>query len=63
MSKKRWKMEFCNVGRDELINNTLKIYFSYPIIFNQRISFSNIENKMSNYLMYNKRNNIKYYPK
>ena len=61
--KKHWKMEFCDVGRDELINNTLKIYFSYPIIFNQRISFSNIENKTSNYLMYNKRNNIKYYPK
>jgi hypothetical protein len=61
--KKHWKMEFCDVGRDELINNTLKIYFSYPIIFNQRISFSNIENKMSYYLMYNKYNNIKYYPK
>lgn len=62
--KKHWKMEIDGVvGRDELVNNTLKIYFSYPIVFNQRISFSNIENKMSYYCMYNKYNNIKYYPK
>jgi len=62
--KKHWKMEIDGVvGGEELVNNTLKIYFSYPIIFNQRISFSNIENKVSYYCMYNKYNNIKYYPK
>jgi GR25 family glycosyltransferase involved in LPS biosynthesis len=56
------KMNNNNFDRDILIKNNLKIYFSYPIVFNQRESFSNIENKISYYSHYNKLDNIKFYP-
>jgi hypothetical protein len=61
--RNHWRInKYSNAGK-EIINNDLKIYFTYPIIFNQRNSFSNIENRMSLYSHYNKLRNTMYYPK
>jgi GR25 family glycosyltransferase involved in LPS biosynthesis len=58
-----WRINTNLNGCKDLLNHDLNIYFTYPQLFNQRISFSNIENKVTSYLHYNKLRNKQYYPK
>lgn len=60
--KKHWKNNEYLMQKEGITNHNLKIYFSYPIIFNQRESYSNIQNKHTNYIYWNNLNNKKYYP-
>jgi GR25 family glycosyltransferase involved in LPS biosynthesis len=61
-TKKHWRMNTNLTGIKELLEHDLKIYFYYPILFNQRMSFSNIENRFTSYGGFNKLQNIKNYP-
>lgn len=62
--RNHWRInrDWLNGGND-LLNHDLKIYFTYPQLFNQRTSFSNIENKMTSNSQYNNLRNKQYYPK
>jgi len=62
-SKKHWRMS--NVYKDSnvLLNHNLKIFFHFPIIFNQRRSFSDILNMDTYYGNNNKTKNLNFYPK
>jgi len=62
-SRNHWKIELDLKGVKEILNHDLNIYFTYPVIFNQRVSFSNIENKITGYCFYNKFRNKTNYPK
>lgn len=60
-TKKHWRMNANLKDKKEILEHNLLIYFSYPILFNQRISYSDIENKITDYGHYNKFRNIKNY--
>jgi GR25 family glycosyltransferase involved in LPS biosynthesis len=63
-TKDHWKMDRCSLkGINEIKEHDLKIYFHFPIIFNQRTSYSNITNLYSNYVALNNFRNLSYYPK
>jgi hypothetical protein len=57
-----WRINSELKGCDDLLNHNLNIYFTYPQLFNQRVSYSNIENKITGYCSYNNYRNRKYYP-
>jgi len=61
-TKNHWRMNTNLKGIKELLEHNLKIYFHYPILFNQRMGFSNIENRFTSYCGFNKLQNIKNYP-
>lgn len=61
-TKQHWLMESREKGVKEIKDHDLKIYFNYPILFNQRASFSNITNNKTNYVLSNRFRNLKYYP-
>jgi hypothetical protein len=58
-----WRINTDSKGCEDLLNHDLNIYFTYPQIFNQRVSFSNLENKITGYCFYNKFRNKQNYPK
>jgi len=58
-----WRIETNSTGCNELLNHDLNIYFTYPQLFNQRVSYSNLENKITGYCFYNKFRNNTNYPK
>ena len=60
--KKHWKMDNCVKGVKEILEHNLRIYFHYPQLFNQRASYSNILNKMSDYSYMNRLRNMKNFP-
>lgn len=61
-TKNHWLMNNRTKGVEEIKNHDLKIYFHYPLLFNQRISFSNILNKETNYSSLNRSRNLMNYP-
>jgi GR25 family glycosyltransferase involved in LPS biosynthesis len=61
-SKKHWRMCYTYKDSDVLLNHDLKIFFHFPIIFNQRRSFSDILNMDTYYGNINKIKNLKNYP-
>jgi GR25 family glycosyltransferase involved in LPS biosynthesis len=63
-TKDHWKMDRISLkGINEIKEHDLKIFFHYPIIFNQRPSYSNITNRYGNYVSINNFRNLSYYPK
>ena len=62
-TKKHWRMNTSLKGIKEIKEHDLKIYFYFPILFNQRPSYSNITNMYCNYGRNNNYNNLLYYPK
>ena len=62
-SKNHWKMDNPHKDSDVLLKNNLKIYSHYPVLFNQRPSFSNITNREESFNLYNCYLNKKNYPK
>lgn len=61
VKKTHWKEDKFEIGGlYDIKNNNFKIYFSNPIIFNQRPSFSNLRNQSVDYSYINKVRNIKY---
>jgi hypothetical protein len=61
-TKQHWLMESRTKGVKEIKEHDLKIYFHYPVLFNQRASLSNITNNNTNYILSNRFRNLKYYP-
>jgi hypothetical protein len=62
-TKIHWLMDNRTKGVNEIKEHDLKIYFYFPILFNQRSSYSNITNIYCNYGRNNNYNNLLYYPK
>lgn len=60
--KEHWLMNNRTKGVNEIREHDLKIYFHYPILFNQRPSYSDILNSMSNYSLMNKTRNLSFFP-
>jgi GR25 family glycosyltransferase involved in LPS biosynthesis len=60
--KDHWLMDNRTKGVQEIKNHDLKIYFHYPLFFNQRPSYSNILNRDTNYSATNKFRNLKNFP-
>jgi hypothetical protein len=56
--KDHWLMDNRTKGVQEIKNHDLKIYFHSPILFNQRPSFSNILNRLTNYSNMNQARNL-----
>jgi GR25 family glycosyltransferase involved in LPS biosynthesis len=63
LTKSHWRMFTDMNGIEELINNDLKIYFSSPILFNQRPSYSDIMNRYVNYSHNNHHVNFRFWPR
>ena len=61
-SKKHWKMEREYKDKELILNNNFKIYCYYPVLFNQRPSFSNITNKKEAFNSINYKFNLENYP-
>lgn len=61
--KDHWLMDNRTKGVREIREHNLKIYFHYPILFNQRRSYSNILNRDTDYASMNRARNLNNYPK
>jgi GR25 family glycosyltransferase involved in LPS biosynthesis len=61
-TKSHWLMNNRTKGVNEVKEHDLKIYFHYPILFNQRASYSNILNKITDYSFMNRHRNLVNYP-
>jgi GR25 family glycosyltransferase involved in LPS biosynthesis len=61
-TKSHWLMNNRTKGVNEIKEHDLKIYFHYPILFNQRASYSNILNKITDYSFMNRHRNLVNYP-
>lgn len=62
-SKSHWLENREKKDKQILLENNLKIYFHYPILFSQRPSYSNLINRHVNYLQMNKFRNLLNLPK
>jgi hypothetical protein len=60
--KEHWLMNNRTKGVSEIKEHDLKIYFHYPILFNQRPSYSDILNRMTDYSSLNKARNLAFLP-
>jgi GR25 family glycosyltransferase involved in LPS biosynthesis len=61
-TKSHWLMNNRTKGVREIKEHDLKIYFHYPVLFNQRASYSNILNKITDYSFMNRSRNLANYP-
>ena len=61
-TKSHWLMNNRTKGVREIKEHDLKIYFHYPVFFNQRASYSNILNKITDYSFMNRSRNLANYP-
>ncbi len=61
-TRSHWLMNNRTKGVREIKEHDLKIYFHYPILFNQRASYSNILNKITDYSFMNRHRNLANYP-
>jgi GR25 family glycosyltransferase involved in LPS biosynthesis len=61
-TKSHWLMNNRTKGVNEIKEHDLKIYFHYPVLFNQRASYSNILNKITDYSFMNRSRNLANYP-
>jgi len=61
-TKSHWLMNNRTKGVEEIKQHDLKIYFHYPLLFNQRASFSNILNKTTDYSFMNRHRNLMNFP-
>jgi GR25 family glycosyltransferase involved in LPS biosynthesis len=60
--REHWLMNNRTKGVNEIKEHDLKIYFHYPILFNQRPSYSDILNRMTDYSSLNKARNLTFFP-
>jgi GR25 family glycosyltransferase involved in LPS biosynthesis len=60
--KDHWLMDNRTKGVREIREHDLKIYFHYPLLFNQRPSYSNILNRDTDYTAMNRFRNINNFP-